>query len=1137
MDPEDELFTATWLPATTCDSVMHEVSVFDQNGNRIYIVEADNPPVSFDYVQECGTLSLKVKSFGTGWSNDETEVKHFKLILGELKNVGVDVRVNTPAVTVSWEYAGNCTSPEFLMEVYGKDKSVVKSVSTNDVRNVLPELPVCTPLVIAVTPGVPNLMSSKAALSPTFIIPADFHPASDIQVDMDPEDELFTATWLPATTCDSVMHEVSVFDQNGNRIYIVEADNPPVSFDYVQECGTLSLKVKSFGTGWSNDETEVKHFKLIPSAPKHIRVKPIVNTSSATASWTFDHTCGTTEFAVDTYTEENLIVGSYSTRDRNLVLTRLQGCVPLVIGVTATNELGSTSEARSDSFNLIIAPGPPRYLVAETNEQESSVDLSWEQGTGCSTSIFRVKLHRQDGFVEANLDTVEPRIKIRNIPRCTRLFVTVLGQNDKGTSSQRQSSPFAIPAVLAAPKNIQVEKIANTSNVSVSWEYEDVCPSPEFMVTVLQKDRTVTYREYSSDQKIVLSGLPACVPLQIGVATLGGSADSPQTLSKSFYVLGGRSPSSEGHDSEFVPCQSELPVEHTTTQPETPDIEHEELEPDDTEMRDMSVESVPILPKNVRVKILTNVPTADVSWEYDSACAATDFRVEVYKPDGSLLMSQMSDSHTISLNQIPFCEALYVSVQGHNAYGFGQRANSSEFKIYAAPKPATDVTIELQKTLKKIRVFWKDESECAATTFHVFVRVQQSPVIVTADTNEAFLDWLPSCGAHSLYVVALNDYGSTRRSTTLRFYVPQVPRAPIILSVTTTPDTGVVMVTWDYDHECAVAEFTVTVYDSNKVIVNTLETSEHEIRLHDLPKDVALFVGVQGHNSIGSGPEVIGEQAIILADPEALLALYRGVSHDQSQLGPSLTPMDRSNSSRVERSSPDNPSLFRIQTTGWANSCVSQDAGVCAQRRSGTSGESGLEGNFPEPPSNVALQIDRCKGVVTVSWTHNNATSFTVNFYSGIKVTMEESTRRKTMTFVNLPRDLPLHIGIVANNDYGTSVEAPSAEFYILSCNFPEPPSNVALQIDRCKGVVTVSWTHNNATSFTVNFYSGIKVTMEESTRRKTMTFVNLPRDLPLHIGIVANNDYGTSVEAPSAEFYILSCKEILPTHPFRLMP
>ncbi|OON18472.1 hypothetical protein X801_05673 [Opisthorchis viverrini] len=235
------------------------------------------------------------------------------------------------------------------------------------------------------------------------------------------------------------------------------------------------------------------------------------------------------------------------------------------------------------------------------------------------------------------------------------------------------------------------------------------------------------------------------------------------------------------------------------------------------------------------------------------------------------------------------------------------------------------------------------------------------------------------------------------------------------------------MVSWDYDHECAVAEFTVTVYDPNNVIVNTLETSEQEIRLHDLPKGVALTVGVQGHNAIGSGPEVIGKQTIILTDLEALRAVSGRVSRDQPQSGPALTPMGR-----VERSPPDSPRP--IQTNDRLNSCDSPGAGVCLQRRSETSGESDLGGNFPEPPSNVALQIDRCKGVVTVSWTHSNATSFTVNFYSELEITMEKSTQRKTMTFVNLPRDLPLRIGVVANNEYGTSLEAPSAEFYILSC-------------------------------------------------------------------------------------------------------
>ncbi|GAA57608.1 fibronectin type III domain-containing protein 7-like, partial [Clonorchis sinensis] len=614
--------------------------------------------------------------------------KHGSYVLGELENVGVDVRVNDPTVTVSWVYTGNCTSPEFLMVVYKSGNTIVKSVSTHDSRNVLSELPL----------------------------------SSNIQVEMDPEGGVFTATWLPATTCDPVGYEVSVFDQSGTRIYLAEAESPPVQFDYLQECGTLSLKVKSVGTGWSNDDAEVQHFKLIPSPPKHILVEPIVSTSNAIVSWTFDHICGATEFTVNTYTAGNIVVGTYSTRDRSLVLTRLQGCVSLVLGIMATNDLGSTLETRSAPFSLRIPPGPPRYLLAEPNEQESSVDVSWEQGIGCATSVFRVKLIRQNGVVEANLETAEPRIKIRDIPKCTRLFVTVVGQNDKGTSAQRQSSPFAIPTVLAPPKNVQVETVTNTSSVSVSWEHEDVCPSPEFIITVFQKDRNVIYREYTSVRQLIISGLPACVPLQLGVATIGGSIDSQQTLSKSFYVL-----------------------------------------------------AAPNRPNALRVTTRENEPSVNITWENGGGCIATEYIVSARQSNGMVVASLNTSSFSATLTDIPVCTSLYVSVIGRNEFGSSTARNSIPFTIQTVPNEAQNIQINIITKISGVAVTWTYKDDCDLYEFFVSVYTQNGLMVKQVETyeNSAEISGLPKCKPLTVGVVASNHLGRGPEKNSTVFNIPE----------------------------------------------------------------------------------------------------------------------------------------------------------------------------------------------------------------------------------------------------------------------------------------------------------------------------------------------------------------------------
>ncbi|OON15556.1 fibronectin type III domain protein, partial [Opisthorchis viverrini] len=365
-----------------------------------------------------------------------------------------------------------------------------------------------------------------------------------------------------------------------------------------------------------------------PRAPENIRIEPVVNTSSATASWTFDVTCGTTRFTVDTYNEQNLLVGTQSTSEQTVVFNRLQGCVPLTIGVTAHNQQGTSPEARSERFTLLTAPGPPRYLRVEPNELDSSVDVSWESGYGCAASVFLVQLRRPDGSIEANLNTTQYRITISNVPKCTKFFATVLGQNDKGSGSQRQSNLFTIPAVIPGPNNVQVETIENTSSVRVSWKNENLCPSSEFVVTVLEQGGRVVYTEYSNVQKTVLRGLPACVSLQIKIAVHDGSEDSQQALSKAFYLL-----------------------------------------------------AAPNRPRMPRVTTEDNEPTANITWEDGGGCIATAYDVSVKTTNGTMVTFLNTSSRSVTLTDIPMCASLYATVVARNEYGSSSAITSMHFTI------------------------------------------------------------------------------------------------------------------------------------------------------------------------------------------------------------------------------------------------------------------------------------------------------------------------------------------------------------------------------------------------------------------------------------------------------------------------
>ncbi|GAA52087.1 hypothetical protein CLF_107320, partial [Clonorchis sinensis] len=387
---------------------------------------------------------------------------------------------------------------------------------------------------------------------------------------------------------------------------------------------------------------------------------------------------------------------------------------------------------------------------------------------------------------------------------------------------------------------------------------------------------------------------------------------------------------------------------------------------------------VPQPPMSVRATTEVNVPRAVVSWEYDGACLASEFQVSIHEPEGSFSTNVVTRGLSHTVTNLPVCVTLQPAVLGRNKVGSSPQTNGSPFTIDAVPFPPKSVRVTMQARLAVVT--WEYDGACAATGFRVTAYEPRGSFSKTVETTSlrTQISDLPQCVTLLVSVLGYNlvGIGPKVESSTFRIdkeckvmLVDMQPewsetqRSPVILDLRTAPDASVVMVSWDYDHDCAVAEFTVTVYDSNKEIVSTLETSEHEIRLHDLPKNVALFVGVQGHNSIGSGPEVMAKQAIILADPIAPLAFTGSMSRDQSQMGPSMIQMNRTSVPRVERSSPDRPPLAQNQTPEQANSCVSQDAGVCAQRRN----ETKMEGKSNADPvdSNFAtkrVMVDMVKG-------------------------------------------------------------------------------------------------------------------------------------------------------------------------------
>ncbi|TGZ64274.1 hypothetical protein CRM22_006450, partial [Opisthorchis felineus] len=177
----------------------------------------------------------------------------------------------------------------------------------------------------------------------------------------------------------------------------------------------------------------------------------------------------------------------------------------------------------------------------------------------------------------------------------------------------------------------------------------------------------------------------------------------------------------------------------------------------------------------------------------------------------------------------------------------------------------------------------------------------------------------------------------------------------------------------------------------------------------------------------------------------------------------------------------------------------------------------------PRSPINIVVSVLRGRTEVNVSWSvaNSHTTSiFTVRLYNGSSVIQQRTTEYFNTTFQQVDPCSSWTVGVVAHNAHGTGEEWFTKEFRIPADMPPEPPSGVTVQQHGCKRMVTVSWTHDCAHNYTVFFYSGDDVTKMEVTTKQYLTFGNLPRNTSLRVGIVARNDYWTSIEAPSAEFH-----------------
>ncbi|TGZ63336.1 hypothetical protein CRM22_006991 [Opisthorchis felineus] len=470
---------------------------------------------------------------------------------------------------------------------------------------------------------------------------------------------------------------------------------------------------------------------------------------------------------------------------------------------------------------------------------------------------------------------------------------------------------------------------------------------------------------------------------------------------------------------------------------------------------------------DITVSVLPGQPQANVSWATPTSDIDSKFTVNLYN-GSTAVQSRKTDQSHILFQNVALCVSWTVGIVAENEHGSSPEEFSREFRIPAMPKPPEALQVKTVTSETNAVVSWDYKGECPTSSFQVSAHKEDGTSlgsVSTTDRNVQLSD-LPLCTSLYVGVVAQNGAGSGPQTKTIPLTIPAAPGELTAVKVKAEPSVTNATVSWEYTHACVADQFKVILYSPYGAILNTVLTSGREVNLFNLSVNVPLYVGVLGINTVGTGPEKKSRNFIISHGLTAELRRPQPEAKLEVQL---------------------------IKTT--------------------------LEDSI-----NVTVSTHRGRSFVDVSWVvriSHNISKFTVNLYNVSSMVQSQTTDRNSTTFWYVDPCLSWTVGISAQHEEWTSQEWFSKQFRIPAAKAPEPPSNMTWQLNRWKRMLTVSWMHSCATSFEVFFYSEVHLTGRQTTQNRTVTFGNLPVDLPLRVGVTAQNDYGASMEALSVEFFI----------------
>ncbi|KAG5454972.1 hypothetical protein CSKR_105909 [Clonorchis sinensis] len=96
---------------------------------------------------------------------------------------------------------------------------------------------------------------------------------------------------------------------------------------------------------------------------------------------------------------------------------------------------------------------------------------------------------------------------------------------------------------------------------------------------------------------------------------------------------------------------------------------------------DDAISIIPVAVNGLAAQTERNRPDVALSWEYNNPCTASNFKVTVYKNDGTNLYSEIYTDKRIVVNNLPKCVAAFAEVIAQNVAGDGPASKTDEFTI------------------------------------------------------------------------------------------------------------------------------------------------------------------------------------------------------------------------------------------------------------------------------------------------------------------------------------------------------------------------------------------------------------------------------------------------------------------------